>query len=62
MVTHTVKADLDGVFSYSAPTPGWWGFAALTTSDKKMVHNGEKKDIEQGAVIWVEFQKWQVKD
>ncbi len=59
MVTQTIKADSNGVFSYAAPVDGWWGFAALSTSDKKMVHNGEKKDIELGAVLWVEFQKWQ---
>lgn len=62
MVTQSIKADSNGVFSYAAPSAGWWGFAALTTSDKKMVHNGEKKDIEQGAVLWVEFKTWQVKD
>ena len=59
MVTQTVKADQNGVFSYAAPVAGWWGFAALNTSDKKMVHDGEKKDIELGAVLWVEFQNWQ---
>ncbi|MCP4119738.1 MAG: DUF4198 domain-containing protein [Desulfobacteraceae bacterium] len=62
MVTQTIKADRNGVFSYAAPVDGWWGFAALNTSDKKMVHNGEKKDIELGAVLWVEFQKWQTRD
>lgn len=62
MVTQAIKADSNGVFSYAVPSAGWWGFAALTTSDKKMVHNGEKKDIEQGAVLWVEFQTWQEKD
>ncbi|ACN15414.1 CbiP [Desulforapulum autotrophicum HRM2] len=59
MVTQTIKADSNGVFAYSVPADGWWGFAALNTSDKKKVHNGEKKDIELGAVLWVEFQKWQ---
>jgi len=62
MITQTVKADVNGVFSYAVPAAGWWGFAGLTTSDKKMVHNGEKKDIEIGAVLWVEFQEWKTKD
>ncbi|MCP4722750.1 MAG: DUF4198 domain-containing protein [Desulfobacteraceae bacterium] len=61
MITQTIKADQNGVFSYCAPVSGWWGFAALNTSDKKMVHNGEKKDIELGAVIWVKFETWQEK-
>ncbi len=55
MVTQTVKADQNGVFTYAAPKAGWWGFAALNTSDAKIKHNGEDKDIELGAVIWVEF-------
>ncbi len=61
MVTQTVKADGNGVFTYAAPVAGWWGFAALNTSDKKMMHNNEKKDIELGAVLWVKFEKWQEK-
>lgn len=61
MITQTVKADGNGVFTYAVPRSGWWGFAALNTSDKKMVQDGEKKDIELGAVIWVKFEDWQEK-
>jgi len=55
MVTQTIKADQNGVFTYAAPKAGWWGFAALSASDKKIKFNSEDKDIEIGAVIWVEF-------
>ena len=58
MVTQTIKADQNGVFTYAAPRVGWWGFAALNTADYKLEHNGEKKDVEIGAVIWVRFQEW----
>ena len=58
MVTQTVKADANGVFTYAAPRSGWWGFAALTTSDKKMKKGAEDKDVELGAVIWVHFEDW----
>jgi cobalt/nickel transport protein len=61
MVTQTIKADGNGVFTYAAPVSGWWGFAALNTSDKKMMHNKKEKDIELGAVLWVKFEKWQEK-
>ncbi len=61
MVTQTVKADGNGVFTYAAPVAGWWGFAALNTSNKKMMHNNEEKDIELGAVLWVKFEEWQEK-
>ncbi len=65
MITQTIKADKNGVFTYAAPKSGWWGFAALSTvntlAGKKMMHNGEEKDIEIGAVIWVKFETWQDK-
>ncbi|MBU1193790.1 MAG: DUF4198 domain-containing protein [Proteobacteria bacterium] len=61
MVAQTIKADQNGVFTYAAPVAGWWGFAALSTSDEKMMHEKEEKDIELGAVIWVKFEDWQVK-
>jgi len=55
MVTQALKADGNGVFTYAAPVAGWWGFAALNTSDVKKKHEGEDKDIELGAVLWVKF-------
>ena len=55
MVAQTLKADQNGVFTYAAPRAGWWGFAALNTSDTKMKHDGQEKDVEVGAVLWVEF-------
>jgi cobalt/nickel transport protein len=54
MVTQTIKADANGVFTYSAPKAGWWGFAALNTSDKKI----KGKNVEIGAVLWVRFHDW----
>jgi cobalt/nickel transport protein len=61
MITQVVKADQNGVFTYAVPKAGWWGFAALNTADEKMKYRGEDKDIELGAVLWVEFQPWQEK-
>ena len=55
MVTQTIKADVNGFFTYATPKAGWWGFAALNTSDEKKKHGGEEKDIELGAVLWVQF-------
>jgi cobalt/nickel transport protein len=57
MVTQTIKADGNGVFTYAAPVAGWWGFAALNGADFKLAHEGRQKDVELGAVIWVEFQE-----
>lgn len=61
MITQTIKADQNGVFIYAAPKAGWWGFAALNTADFKLKQNGEDKDVEIGAVIWVKFHDWIVK-
>jgi cobalt/nickel transport protein len=58
MVTQTVKADANGVFTYAAPGPGWWGFAALLEGDRKIEREGRKKDVEIGAVLWVRFEEW----
>ena len=58
MVTQTIKADANGVFTYAVPRSGWWGFAALNTADEKLKHDGEEKEIEIGAVIWVKFHDW----
>ena len=56
-VTQVVKTDKNGVFTYAAPKAGWWGFAGLNTSDKKIKHDGEDKDVEIGAVLWIEFKE-----
>jgi cobalt/nickel transport protein len=55
LVTQVVKADANGVFTYGVPFAGWWGFAALNTAEEKIAHEGTPKDVEIGAVLWVEF-------
>jgi cobalt/nickel transport protein len=53
MITQVIKGDQNGVFTYAMPRAGWWGFAALMAGDKPMKHDGENKDVEIGALIWV---------
>ena len=55
MITQTVKADANGVFTYAPPSHGWWGFAALNTADYTLPQDGEDKAVELGAVIWGAF-------
>ncbi|HOO47390.1 MAG TPA: DUF4198 domain-containing protein [Deltaproteobacteria bacterium] len=50
-ITQVVLTDANGVFTYAAPKAGWWGFAALNTSEEKI----RGKDVELGAVLWVKF-------
>lgn len=52
-ITQVIKSDSQGVFTYSLPKAGWWGFAALNEREEKMVYKGERKSVEIGAVIWV---------
>ena len=55
MIAQTIKADANGVFTYAVPKSGWWRFAALNTADFQLKHQGVNKDVEIGAVIWVNF-------
>jgi len=53
-VTQVIKADANGVFSYTMPRAGWWGFAALVDGDERMKNpEGKPVDVELGALIWV---------
>lgn len=58
MITQTITADANGIFSYAPPGPGWWGFSALMEADYTLDHEGTAKAVELGAVLWVEFQEW----
>ncbi len=50
-----VKTDANGVFTFTAPWAGWWGFAALTDSPTPIHHDGKDRDVELGAVLWTKF-------
>lgn len=52
-VTQLVRTDANGVFNYTMPWAGWWGFAALHTDDEKMKKDGVDKEVEIGGVLWV---------
>ena len=52
-VTQVVKADANGVFSYTMPRAGWWGFAALVAGEKMKNPVGKTVDTELGGLMWV---------
>lgn len=53
-ITQVVKADADGIFSFSCPQSGWWGFAALSSADYTIKNpQGQEKEVELGAVLWI---------
>ncbi|HUT12642.1 MAG TPA: DUF4198 domain-containing protein [Thermoguttaceae bacterium] len=54
LITQVIKADANGVFSYTMPRAGWWGFAALVDGEEKINDpDGEPADVELGGLIWV---------
>lgn len=50
-VTMTIKANVNGEFSFGIPKAGWWGFCALGVGPAKE-HQG--KELSQDAVIWIQ--------
>jgi cobalt/nickel transport protein len=61
-VTQVVKADENGVFSFTCPQPGWWGFAALNEADFKIKDpDGNDKNVEIGAVLWIHLDEYKKK-
>jgi cobalt/nickel transport protein len=53
-ITQVVKADANGVFTYTMPKAGWWGFAALVESDRKLAGpDGKPAPVELGGLMWV---------
>lgn len=50
-VAQKIKTDANGIFTFTPPWSGWWGFAALKTDAQKL----KDKEVEIGAVIWVYF-------
>jgi cobalt/nickel transport protein len=52
--TQVIKADANGVFSYTMPKAGWWGFAALVPGKEQMKGpEGKPVDVELGGLIWI---------
>jgi cobalt/nickel transport protein len=53
-LTQVIKTDANGVFSYTMPRAGWWGFAALIPGEKKMLNPaGKPVEVELGGLMWV---------
>ena len=53
-ITQVIKTDTNGVFSFTCPLAGWWGFAALNEADYQLKDpEGKDKNVELGAVLWI---------
>ena len=54
LYTQVVKTDQNGVFIYTVPWSGWWGFAAITDGGTlKNTSDGKEYPLELDAVIWI---------
>ncbi len=54
LVTQVIKTDANGVFSYSMPWAGWWGFAALVEGEQKVNGpDGRPAGVELGGLMWI---------
>lgn len=61
-VTQVIKADGNGIFTFTCPRAGWWGFSALSEADYKLKNpKGEDKGVELGAVLWIYLDQYQEK-
>lgn len=55
-ITQVVITDSNGIFNFSCPLPGWWGFSALSEADYTITGpENMKKPVELGAVLWLYF-------
>ncbi len=62
-ITQVIKTDANGVFCYSMPRAGWWGFAAVIQSDQKLPGpDGKPAAVELGGVMWVKAADMEVRD
>lgn len=52
-VTQVIKADANGVFCYTMPRAGWWGFVALVDGPQRPGPDGKPAAVELGGAIWV---------
>ncbi len=53
-ITQLVKTDDNGIFTFTCPWAGWWGFAALHDAPYTLPGpDGKEKQVELGAVLWL---------
>ncbi|WP_456433908.1 DUF4198 domain-containing protein [Thermosulfuriphilus sp.] len=51
-ITQVIKTDANGIFCYTIPWSGWWGFSALGEGGT-LKYQGKEYPVELDAVIWI---------
>ena len=61
-VTQVIKTDDNGIFTFTCPRSGWWGFAALNEADYTIKGpDGQDKGVELGAILWIYLDEYMEK-
>lgn len=61
-VAQVIKTDSNGIFSFTCPRAGWWGFSALSEADYTLKDpQGKDKPVELGAVLWISLDEYKVR-
>ncbi len=62
-VAQVIKTDSNGLFSFTCPLAGWWGFSALSEAEYTLKDpQGKDKAVELGAVLWVYMDEYMVRE
>ncbi len=55
-ITQIIRADKNGIFNFTCPLAGWWGFSALSEAEFTLPGPDKTpKNVEIAGVIWVFF-------
>jgi cobalt/nickel transport protein len=58
--TQVITTDPNGVFTFTCPLSGWWGFSSLTEADYQLKDSqGNDKPVELGGVLWIRMDDYQ---
>jgi cobalt/nickel transport protein len=53
-ITQVITADDNGIFTFTCPLSGWWGFASLSLADYTLKTSaGQEKEVEIGGILWI---------
>lgn len=57
MITRVVKTDVNGIFSYTLPNPGWWILAASVDNAGVITIDGNEYTLNGLAALWVHVEE-----
>jgi len=59
-ITQVLLTDDNGIFTFTCPLGGWWGFASLSLAEFTLKSpEGVDKEVEIGAVLWIHMDEYQ---